>query len=55
MQKVPKKKVASVPKPSKPRRTKQAVAKRLLMLAEMHRPPQAWFEQTDRPFDPSKE
>jgi hypothetical protein len=54
MQKVQNKKAAAA-KSRKPRRTDSAQAQRLLKLAKKHRPPQAWFEQTDCPFEPTKE
>jgi hypothetical protein len=31
-----------------------AAAKRLLKLAQANRPPQSWFDQDDRPFEPAK-
>jgi len=55
MQKVQNKKTAAAAKPKKPRRTDAAQAQRLLKLAKKHRPPQSWFDQTDCPFEPTKE
>jgi hypothetical protein len=55
MQKVQNKKAAPVAKSRKRRRSDAEQAKRLLKLAERHRPPQSWFDQTDCPFEPTKE
>jgi hypothetical protein len=55
MQKVQNKKATTAAKPKKSRRTDAAQAQRLLKLAKKNRPPQSWFEQTDCPFEPTKE
>jgi hypothetical protein len=56
MQKLQKnRKAVPATKSPKRRRTDAEQAKRLLKLAEKHRPPQAWFDQTDCPFEPTKE
>jgi len=55
MQKVRNKKAAPAAKARKAPRTDAAQAQRLLKLAKKHRPPQSWFDQTDCPFEPTKE
>jgi len=49
--------VRSVPVRSKPAKNdaKKMTTAKLLKLAEKHRPPQSWFDQTDVPFTPTKE